>query len=429
MIAEGGVKDYFGMLVRPSWSSDGKMVAAASGWRKDKYTTAIRCYPVDGGEPVILPSRKWVFQVIWLRNQTGLLLDAAPAPVKAARNQIWLQPFPQGEPQRIINDLTSYWDLSLTADEKLLAGIQSDSTSAVFVGRSSDPDHGVPITTAKLDGLDVEWTRNGDLLMQDARGQYSLAQADGKRRVSFFQDELAEGHAAVCGDGRFIVFSSPREGSQVSIWRVGTEGHNLKRLTNAQNAFDPHCSSKGDWVAYETGRGPAKVAIEGGPEVSFERGDKYGPARYSPDGKLIAFYDTADPTKIIVISSAGGPPVKTFDLAPAGSLNYFDYSLLHWTPDGRALTYPLLAGNEMNLWYQPISGGSPRQITHFHESILAYDWSPDGKRLAITRAKSSADVVLTTADGRYRSTGYLHLLELVSCNESKEAAIQATRRG
>jgi Tol biopolymer transport system component len=94
------------------------------------------------------------------------------------------------------------------------------------------------------------------------------------------------------------------------------------------------------------------------------------------------------------MSAAGGPPIKTFSLAPGGSLRYSDYGLLHWTPDGRALTYPLLVGNEMNLWSQPISGGSPHQITHFHDWIFSYDWSPDGKRLAITRAKSSADVVL-----------------------------------
>jgi serine/threonine protein kinase/Tol biopolymer transport system component len=176
VIAEGDVKHYFGMLARPSWSSDGKIIAAASWWTQDNYTSALRCYPVDGGKPIILPSGKWIIQAIWLHNQAELLLDAAPVTTKAARAQIWLQPFPQGNPQRVTNDLTSYWDLSLTADEKVLAAVQADNTSTAFVGPSSDPDHGVPITTAKLDGLDLAWMPNGNLLLRNANGQFSLAQ-------------------------------------------------------------------------------------------------------------------------------------------------------------------------------------------------------------------------------------------------------------
>jgi dipeptidyl aminopeptidase/acylaminoacyl peptidase len=55
IIAEGET-DFFS--VQPSWSSDGRMVAFASWWRKENYTTAIRCYPVDGGKPIILPTQK-----------------------------------------------------------------------------------------------------------------------------------------------------------------------------------------------------------------------------------------------------------------------------------------------------------------------------------------------------------------------------------
>jgi Tol biopolymer transport system component len=139
----------------------------------------------------------------------------------------------------------------------------------------------------------------------------------------------------------------------------------------------------------------SKVSIEGGSEVSLTNGGDIVGARYSPDGKQIAFYNAQDAiNRVAIMSSAGGPTLKSFDLAPGGSLNYWDYSLLHWTLDGQSLTYPLLVGDEMNLWSQPISGGPPRQLTHFHDRILAYDWSPDGKQLAITRAKSSSDVVL-----------------------------------
>jgi eukaryotic-like serine/threonine-protein kinase len=245
VLAEGTGPDYFGMLTRPSWSPDGKLVAATSWWRKDGYTTAVRCYPVHGGKSIILRSRKLIYQVVWLHNEPGLLLAAAPAATKEPRTQIWQQPFPEGEPQRITNDLVGYYDLSLTADDKLLASVQREITAAVFVGPSSDPDQGVPITTAKSDGLTLAWMPNGKLLIQDAKAQFSLAQADGKNRVSFFQDELARGNASVCGSGRFIVFASMRDGSQGAIWRVDADGHDLKRLTEGKGEYGPHCSGFG----------------------------------------------------------------------------------------------------------------------------------------------------------------------------------------
>ena len=69
-------------------------------------------------------------------------------------------------------------------------------------------------------------------------------------------------------------------------------------------------------------------------------------------------------------------------------------SVLRWTADGQALTYPLQQGDAVNLWVQPISGGPPRQITHYADLMNAYAWSPDGKRLAVSRTARTSDAVL-----------------------------------
>ena len=392
LIAEStGADDYIG-VGKPSWSHDGRIVAVTSMWQKDGNLSAIRCFPLDGGKNIVLPSHGLILQAAWLHDQSGFLLSTGTNGVKY---QIGEQPFPAGEPQRITNDLGNYTDLSLTADDRLLAAVDTETTSTTFVASSSDPDHGFAITTAKSDGLALAWMPGGNLLLQDAKNQFFLVQADGKNRVPLFRHELEyRGKPSVCGGGRFVVFGSRGDGNRRSIWRVDSNGRNLKQLTKEKDdASSPHCSPDGASVVYNSVK-LMKIPIEGGPAVSLTSGAIYG-ARYSPDGKQVAFFvDEADKTRIAIVGAAGGPRLKTFDLAPIGSLNYWDYSLLHWSADGRALTYPLLAGDEMNLWSQPISGGPPRQITHFHDRILAYDWSPDGKRLAITRAKSSSDVVL-----------------------------------
>lgn len=141
-----------------------------------------------------------------------------------------------------------------------------------------------------------------------------------------------------------------------------------------------------------------KVPLEGGQPITLmEPAIEIEGSRFSPDGSEVAFYifpEGSGTSKTAIMNSAGGQPTKTFDLAPAGRVPEWDYSLLHWTPDGKALTYPLLQGSEMNLWIQPVAGGPPRKITHFNDRIQSYDWSPDGERLVVTRSKTSSDVVL-----------------------------------
>jgi Tol biopolymer transport system component len=77
----------------------------------------------------------------------------------------------------------------------------------------------------------------------------------------------------------------------------------------------------------------------------------------------------------------------------------YSWHKLGWTPDGRALTYVHnTTGNAESVYMQPLAGGPPVQLTHFGSEpaiVAAYAWSQDGKKVAITRARSNdADVVM-----------------------------------
>lgn len=69
---------------------------------------------------------------------------------------------------------------------------------------------------------------------------------------------------------------------------------------------------------------------------------------------------------------------------------------LSFTPDGKAVAYPVRGNGVDNLLVQPLSGSSAgRQITAFDsEQIRSFRWSPDGSSLAILRGHSESDVVL-----------------------------------
>ncbi|HET8677636.1 MAG TPA: hypothetical protein VFO63_17685, partial [Blastocatellia bacterium] len=95
------------------------------------------------------------------------------------------------------------------------------------------------------------------------------------------------------------------------------------------------------------------------------------------------------PLKIAIFPFEGGPPVKILDI-PGGLARR-----IGWTVDGRALTYSDEQRGVVNIWSQPIAGGTPKQLTSFTEGqLLFFAWSPDGKELAVTRGSATSDVVL-----------------------------------
>ena len=62
---------------------------------------------------------------------------------------------------------------------------------------------------------------------------------------------------------------------------------------------------------------------------------------------------------------------------------------------GEAIDYVLTRNGVSNIWRQNLAGGTPKQITNFESGqIFDFDWSRDGKQLALTRGSESSDVIL-----------------------------------
>jgi len=68
---------------------------------------------------------------------------------------------------------------------------------------------------------------------------------------------------------------------------------------------------------------------------------------------------------------------------------------VRWTPDGQAISYVELREGVANVWNQPLEGGIPKQVTQFKsDQIFGFDWSRDGKSLALWRGMPTRNVVL-----------------------------------
>ena len=212
---------------------------------------------------------------------------------------------------------------------------------------------------------------------------------------------------SVSPDGRYIVFGSDRSGD-LNIWRTDIDGGNPKQVTAGVGGgkFLPSFSPDGKWVVYTVLSNPGpimwKVPIEGGDSVQVSDNSARSHA-VSPDGKLIAgssFDDqlTTNRFRMAVIPFEGGPPAKLFDvwLSPFSRWRSFEsLDTIRWTSDGRGLTYIDTQGGVSNIWSQPLNGGKPVQLTNFTTGrIFNFDWSRDGKWLALARGSVTSDVVL-----------------------------------
>ena len=65
------------------------------------------------------------------------------------------------------------------------------------------------------------------------------------------------------------------------------------------------------------------------------------------------------------------------------------------TPDGKSVAYIVRDQGVDNIFVQSLDGSPGHQITNFtSQHIAEFQWSPDGKTLAVARAQETSDVVL-----------------------------------
>ena len=179
---------------------------------------------------------------------------------------------------------------------------------------------------------------------------------------------------------------------------MDTDGGNLKQLTTGPGDVFPQSSPDSRWVVFHSSRSGQfsiwKISIDGGEPVRVTDRLTLNPT-VSPDGSLIACFHREDqpnaPFKVAIIPFAGGDPVKVLDIptsvhGPAG---------LRWTPDGRALTFVDTINGVSNIWSLTLDGGKPVQLTDFKtDQIFWFDFSRDGKQLAVSRGTQTSDVIL-----------------------------------
>jgi eukaryotic-like serine/threonine-protein kinase len=390
----------------PSWSASGDYIAIGTFELGGKALCSIRVLTPEGKLVKDLPIDMAVNAVAWLPDSSGLFFVGAEKSA-GLRQQIWFQPYPTGELFKISNDLNQYYSLSVTGDGKSFATTQAHPSATIYVGDSPSVLNDkidwklAPISNEQATGYTLSWTASGKLLLMDSASRIYSRGADGGAPTRLLENTPLVFSPTSCGIGDLAIVGIVSDKNTVNLWRLNLASGELKQLEFGKAAESASCTPDGKWVVY---RGLAatdtvshifKLSIDGGAPVELARGNVTLPA-VSPAGESVAYVRVEGQgaganSKFIVQKLEGGALVQEID-APLAMV------VLGWTPDARALTYIHTVGSASHLYMQPLGGGPAVQLTHFEtepSAIIAYAWSRDGKKIAITRSRySDTDVVM-----------------------------------
>jgi Tol biopolymer transport system component len=387
-------------LIQPSWSPDGKLIAASAiDEVSGRLTPAIAVYSAATGQvDKLIPMFRDPGVVAWANDGRGLLMVTNDPP-REERRQIWYFSYPDGAGRKITNDLNDYAveSLSVTADGSSLVTVLRDTRwrAVILAGdRLAEPRE---ISGVQEGGATyLTWLASDRILyVRNARTLMSV-RIDGTGEQELRTEEAWLAAPVVCGRGRYIVYNTYRDG-QLGLWRVdAASGGNPKRVAQVPlPETRPSCSQTDDWVYYvadsEGRRKTLRISVEGG-EPEVVRAEYTAGGSISPDGKLFGF-------GYMRRQEAGAPLAAFLDVSTRKTL--IEVPLWspgirggEWAPDSRAFDFRDTRGGATNLVRLGIDGRR-RQLTNYTSGrIFDHKWSPDGKYLGMLRGEENYDVVL-----------------------------------
>jgi len=389
-----------------SWSPDGKTIALPE-YGLENALGGIRFVDVDSGKMHdVTFADKALFEMTWTPGGNGLFVIYQQKGPNIQRRQIGYVNLADGKLSPVSRDINSYTTLSLTADGKTLATVQQKITGNFYLlpGEGSSSPEATPMLSAAVHVDYFNWSADGSLLVSN-NSELVRMDAAGKNSTQLIGDpDAGIFNMSACG-AQYIIFpwGLHANSNGLTLWRVNADGSHPVELADPSDLF-PVCTANHNWAYFMPGiRQISRVALDGSGKPEPIPGSvvpgAFLTARgigLSPDGKMLAYgieYPVPETpqgnVKIALLDTTTLTSPRLLQPDPRISRG------VQFTPDGKAIAYPILENGVENVWIQPLDGSSGRQITHFNsEQIGSFHWSPDGKNLGITRGHADSDVIL-----------------------------------
>jgi len=382
----------------PAWSPDGKTIVIPIVQPTQDAIGGVLAVDVATGQDHVVgvsPDRIY-YGPAWMPNGSALITSASKVDAGRMQRQIGYVNYPDGQYRALTADTNNYGNLGIAKDGKTLVAIQSKLRFSLSIAPANDPDqlHAVPLST-QLPLWRWNWMPDGRLILPQS-GSLKAVAASGEETTLYSDLKHIPDQAAVCGDGRYVVYRQVRSssGAFANLWRMDLNGTNQKQLTTGRNEQEPACAKDGNWVYYvdnADSRYVKRVSVEGG---SPETVVKYavGSFALSPDGKEIVSFEVRELDHKLMMR---------VDNVETHQMTYSDIDQralpdeLAYTPDGKGVVYLVREKGVDNLWLQPLDGAPHRQLTHFKkDKTFRFVFSPDGSKIAMECGELESDAVL-----------------------------------
>ncbi|WP_158787503.1 serine/threonine-protein kinase [Granulicella sp. L46] len=385
----------------PVWSPDGKRIA----WLETEAGTTTM-----GLKVIEISSRKaatvklpagisWASPGVasttlaWMPDNLHLLVFYNK---HSERAQIGVIDVRSGQFHTVTNDVNSYSELALSGNGRTLATVLTNvETSIAFYGA----DGGEPISTLplRITPDTITWATEDKLLyIVGASSIGTIDRATGSLQ-SFDTGKIMPGNfIASCPDGHilFTGFTNGGGDGDQRLFRMNADGGEIAQLSSSGYARSPSCSVDSQKAYFNIGSDASvalwSIPISGGTPKELVSPVNYSEIMVSPDGTEAALFALREQKICVLITDLRSKQVK----APF----FLDQSVeggTRFSPDGRSIVSDVHRDGGNTLLDQPLDGSSPRALFNLTaETIGGFDWAPSAKQLAVTRLKTSSDVVL-----------------------------------